>query len=165
MGGQGSGGHNRKTAEEHKLAGTYRASRHGLRAVNAQALPEPAGESPAPPAGLSPHAVAEWERFTAAYPRRFATDLQALVTLETLVRAADRHREAREIIDLDGVLLEGARGGRQAHPLLRAERAAAADMLRALHSLKLEPAPAAEGDPFAPLNELERIQRQAARRG
>ena len=63
-------------------------------------------------------------------------------------------------------MLTGASGAQQAHPLLRAEYVAAADMLGALKSLRLEQEPeAAEEDEFAEfegLNPLERIQRQAA---
>jgi len=33
MGGPGSGGHNKKSAEQHRLAGTFKPSRHGKRAA------------------------------------------------------------------------------------------------------------------------------------
>ncbi len=174
MGGQGSGGHNRKSAEEHRLAGTFRASRHGLRAVDARVRPEPEAVALVPPDGLSPAAIDMWRRFVTAFPSRFGDNLPALTVLETLVRAADRHREAREIIDRDGVLVEGSGGAQRAHPLLRAERTTALDMLKALQSLRLDAAAElatlteAEVDPFDEfegLSPLARIQRKAQRRG
>ena len=164
MGGPGSGGSNRKSTAQHRLEGTYRASRHGLRAVNAGARPAREDEALAPPEGLRPSALELWRRFVTAYPSRFAGDLPALVALEAFVRASDRHHQAREAIDRDGILLKGARGGRRPHPALRVEHVAASDMLRALQSLKLgreEPTPVAEDDPFDEfegLSVLEQIQ-------
>ena len=88
---------------------------------------------------------ARWNRFVAAYS--FAGNLPALAGLELYCHAYDRHRQAREAIDRDGLLLTNAR----AHPLLRLEHVAAMDMQRALRNLRLDELvkPAAEDDPFA----------------
>ena len=163
MGGPGSGGHNRKSVAEHQLTGTYRASRHdGLRAVAAQVRPDPEREAPSPPSGLSQAALEVWQRFVAAYPRRFAgSNLPELTTLEILVRAVERRDQARDLIDRDGILLEGVRGGQRVHPLVRVEHTAAAAVLKALQTLQLEAEESAPAE-----SPLERIQRGAAvRRG
>jgi len=89
---------------------------------------------PCPPEALSAAACEEWRRFVAAY--HLAGNLPALVGLEAYCRAFDRHRQAREVIDRDGIVLTGARGGQRAHPLLRVEHTAAMDMQRALRHVE-----------------------------
>ena len=77
----------------------------------------------------------------------------------------DRHEQARELIDRDGILLLGASGAQRVHPLLRIEHTAAMDVLRGLRLEEMEPLPA-ESDLCAEFIEspLERIQRQAWQR-
>lgn len=166
MGGPGSGGSNKKSAEQHRLEGTFRPGRHGPRLVRAQ----PAGDAPSPPDSVSAAGLKLWRDFVEAHPSRFADDLSALVTLEAIVRASDRRDQARALIARDGLVLEGARGGQRVHPMWRVEHTATMDMLKALRDLRLEaaeePAPE-EADPFdefAGLNPLQKIQRQAAAR-
>ena len=126
--------------------------------------PDPERAAPSPPAGLSQPALEVWQCFVAAYPRRFAgSDVAALIGLEALVRAGDRHRQAREVIDHDGLLLTEASGARQAHPLLRTEHIAATDALRALRALRLEVEPKPKTE--AALDPLERLQLAASARG
>ena len=161
MGGPGSGGHNRRSAAQHRITGTFRADRHGSQT---RAAPPRSGDvdPPQPPTGLSAPARQVWDRFVAAY--RFADNLPALAGLELYCRAFDRHQQAREVIDRDGIMLTTPRGGRRAHPLLRIEHTAAMDMQRVLRNLRLDELamPAAESDPFAEFdNPLERLQAQA----
>src|SRR5262245_31125036 len=68
MGGVGSGGHNRKSPDEHILAGTFREDRHGS-AVRALA-PAPAvapSPLPPPPADLSRQMRDEWNVYMSEY--------------------------------------------------------------------------------------------------
>lgn len=58
--GQRSGGHNAKSVAQHKLEGTFDASRH-----SGISNPEPPKGIPVPPRGLSGEAKAEWDRMIA----------------------------------------------------------------------------------------------------
>src|SRR2546423_15523177 len=53
-----SGGRNRKSAQQHRLEGSYRADRH---AAGGEA-PDPPKGRPTPPAGLAGVALEEWRR-------------------------------------------------------------------------------------------------------
>lgn len=53
-----SGGRNRKSHNEHELAGTLRADRHGAEDF----MPDPPKGRPTQPDGMTGHARAEWDR-------------------------------------------------------------------------------------------------------
>lgn len=61
MGGIGSGGHNRKSAPVHRLAGTFRADRHGQKVAGSKALDV---QMPNCPTWLGREAKREWRRIT-----------------------------------------------------------------------------------------------------
>lgn len=95
-------------------------------------LPEPPEWVPAP--------EAEWWR---AIVRDFELTDADLVTLEVAVGALVRWRQARELVDDQGLLVEGRYGLRQ-NPAVGIERDARLAALRALRELDLdgEPLPA-----------------------
>jgi P27 family predicted phage terminase small subunit len=156
MGGPGSGGHNRKNAAQHRVSGTFRPDRH----TPPTGVQPPAADDVETPQALSAPACEEWRPFVATY--HLSGNLTALVGLEAYCRAFDRHRQAREVIDRDGIVLTGARGGQRAHPLLRVEHTAAMDMQRALRNLRLDEmaTPPEDGAEFD--SPLAALQRKAA---
>lgn len=89
------------------------------------------------------------ERLSGQAGRRF---FDAIVTryagwspseLELLIRAGqatDRIEEAREQVQRDGIVVDGARGGQVRHPALAIERAALAELRALLKHLRLEEA-------------------------
>jgi P27 family predicted phage terminase small subunit len=113
MGGLGSGGHNRKSAAQHKLQGTYRKDRHtegGIMQVGPPDLtpPETLGEDGRDfIASVSP-ALTEAGLLDALSARPFM--LMATVYDEAM--------KLRQYIATDGRLLTGPRGKEYPHPLL-----------------------------------------------
>jgi P27 family predicted phage terminase small subunit len=139
-----SGGHNRKPVGVHLLAGTYRRDRHGPVALVADpARAVPPGGRPEPPPGLSVDSNSLWRRLLDEYEGWGPADFELLqVGLEAL----DRHRECRERIAVEGVLLKSPRGGLLPHPLLRVQRDAGASVAAIFKQLGLgASAPASQG--------------------
>lgn len=117
MGGPGSGGHNRKSAESHLIAGTYRPDRGHGKVAGTIGPPEPV---PAMPRGLSRPARATWRRLMAAYE---GWSTHEALLLELALRARDRAEECRQQIAEEGIVLAGKRGATRAHPLVKVQRA------------------------------------------
>lgn len=108
-----------------------------LRAVPYQRLPEP------------PAWLAEPERsFWLEVVRDYELGPDALALLELACNALTRWREAREVLDVEGMTLPG-RWGERLHPLVGVERDSRIAALRALRELDLEgmplPAPKQRG--------------------
>lgn len=111
-----------KSATEHRLRGTYRASRHAEASGAVVTAPNVASwrrpDPPESPRGLSARARRLWENLWRENDGWTAADL---TVLEESLRALDRADSYRRRIDRDGVMLTGPRGGQRAHPLLRIE--------------------------------------------
>jgi len=87
----------------------------------------------AAPAGLSTEAREWWRRITA----EFELDAGGLLVLGAALESFDRAAEARALIAVEGLTVEG-RYGPRAHPMVAVERDARAAMVRGLKSLGLE---------------------------
>jgi len=132
MGGPGSGGHNRRSTEEHLARATYRADRHGAKVVS---LPPSPAAPPSPPSGLRKASRDLWTRYVTAYdgwgPYEF-------MLLEQALRAGDRAADCRRRVARDGIVVTGKRGGgRRAHPLLKILRSEERFMLDVFRQLGL----------------------------
>jgi hypothetical protein len=127
MGGIGSGGHNKRSAQEHLLRGTFRKSRHGGKVVD---LSNPPSPPPAAPDGLSAASRALWDalldEFTGWAP-------QELTLLELALRARDLAEDCRAAIKASGLTAKG-----RPHPLLRAKRAEERFVADVFRQLRLE---------------------------
>jgi P27 family predicted phage terminase small subunit len=87
---------------------------------------------PRPPKHLRPGGAALWRDIC----RGFDLAEHDLHILAAACEAADRAREARERVDLDGAIVDG-RYGPRAHPAIAIERDSRLAMLRALRELGL----------------------------
>ena len=85
------------------------------------------------PADLGPHGAALWLRVTSEYD---ISDCGGAAMLEQAARATDRAENCRAAIDRDGEMIEHERGARE-HPLLKAEMAARAFVVRTIQRLGL----------------------------
>lgn len=99
---------------------------------------------PKPPAHLSREAKAWWRRIT----EEFTIDGGAELVLQATLEAFDRSRQARNVLEKDGLVIEDRFGQKKAHPAAAIERDAYATMLRGwrLLGLDIEP-PGAIGRP------------------
>lgn len=116
MGGRGSGGHNRLSAEAHVFAGTFRRDRHGVRGAS----PAPAEElAPADRrrtlAGLSPAArrlavrlldrLEGWTPASLAVLRSYVLSRERLDALEAIGQpSAELYKELRACLALGKAL-------------------------------------------------------------
>jgi P27 family predicted phage terminase small subunit len=144
-----SGGHNRKSAEIHMLQGTYRRDRHGQQGLRGDFEPfsnsgyPELRDRPGPQPGLSVDSDALRRRLLDEYEGWGPADF---ALLQVGLEALDRHRECRERIAAEGVLLKSPRGGLRPHPLLRVQRDAGASVAAIFKQLGLgAAAPASQG--------------------
>jgi hypothetical protein len=95
VGGKGSGGWRRKSAEEHRQNGTYRPGRHAVREVRPVPVVGPLGPAPS---GLAAEVAAEYEKLRVALgPRGVESDeptviiaAYAMVSMAKLLKRAGR---------------------------------------------------------------------------
>jgi P27 family predicted phage terminase small subunit len=107
--GQHSGGRNRKSAQAHELAGTYRRDRHG----DGESITAPAGV-PTPPVELEGEALAEWNRMVGRLQQTRTLSVVDDAALYQYVRlyaeiealSADQERIAETIAKLEGYIEE-----------------------------------------------------------
>jgi hypothetical protein len=96
-------------------------------------------EPPAIPRGLQEAGQRLWTSIQTQYR---IEDAGGLAVLQQCCEAADRAERCRRIIDVDGELLPAKDGGPgREHPLLKAEIAAKAFLVRALSRLHLDMEP------------------------
>ena len=117
MGGRGSGGHNRKPASLHLLAGTYRPDRHGRKVQPVAPEQVPID----PPAWVGEHGAAFWRQYRPICLRLGTLDALSQPLFECLCAAYHEFMALHLKIQADGPVLETARGPR-AHPLMSAQR-------------------------------------------
>jgi len=101
---------------------------------------------PTPPEWLQPPEREFWDSTV----RTYVIEGPGLVMLEVACSAMQRLREAREVLDRDGLTVEGRYAGMvRQHPLVAVERDARIQLLRALRELDVEgeplPAPKRRG--------------------
>ena len=106
----------------------------------------PADDIPPVPKGLSREAARWWRRLHSGYE---LADEGAQLLLETALQALDRMREARKVLDAEGLTVRDRFGQAKAHPLIVVERDSRAAMVAALKALNLsvEPLNDAPGRP------------------
>jgi P27 family predicted phage terminase small subunit len=100
----------------------------------------------APPAHLSPSARQWWETTVEAY----VLHEHHLRLLQLACEAWDRAQEARERLNREGLIVQGAEGGLKAHPAVGIERDARLAVARLVRELDLDtepPAPERAGPP------------------
>jgi P27 family predicted phage terminase small subunit len=88
-----------------------------------------------PPADLGEEERAIWKNVFSEFEIRSATAASVLLTA---LQAHQRCREARERIELDGMVVNGRDGQQKPHPLLSVERDARAQWLAAIKQLGIE---------------------------
>ena len=93
----------------------------------------PTGDGVATPKGLELHGRALWDRVTGEYD---LSDAGGVAMLTAACRALDRAERCRAIIDRDGEIVKTKAGPRE-HPLLKAELASRAFVVRTLARLGL----------------------------
>jgi phage terminase small subunit len=99
---------------------------------------------PEPPAWVQPPEREFWE----ATVRDYLIEGPALAMLEVACSAMQRLREARDVLDREGLVVPGRYDGMtRQHPLVTVERDARVQLLRALRELDLdgEPLPTPKG--------------------
>jgi phage terminase small subunit len=96
---------------------------------------EPFVKAPAPPEWVQPPEREFWD----ATVRDFVIEGPAVAMLEVACSAMQRLREARDILDREGLVIPGRyEGMTRQHPLVTVERDARVQLLRALRELDLE---------------------------
>jgi phage terminase small subunit len=103
-------------------------------------------EAPPAPAWLQAPELSFWQ----ATVRDYVIEGPGLAMLEVACGAMQRLREARDVLDREGLTVEGRYAGSvRQHPLVAVERDARTQLLRALRELDLEgeplPAPKRRG--------------------
>jgi phage terminase small subunit len=86
------------------------------------------------PAHLHPAEAVIWRAILAEWNCTGAS----LVVLELALAAAARAREAREILEADGLTIRGRDGQVMVHPMISAERAASRAFLAALKAMGIK---------------------------
>lgn len=166
MGGLGSGGHNRKTPRQKRLAGTYRRDRDGgtrtrrRRAIQAagpgQVVPFPvkAVNGLRPPMWLGREGVEHWYELAAKLLKLGLLDDQAENILAVACRAWEKWRRLDWRIDRDGGdVIIGYRGYPVKHPGCLARDRHLERYHRCLKDLGLTPADARRVGAEAPEDE------------
>jgi hypothetical protein len=125
VGGKGSGGWNRRSAEQHRVDGTFRPDRHARRATRVVPIGDPA---PPPPETLSAPARERWVQLVGEFA---GWDAGQLHLLELALLASDRATACRERIARDGLIVKG-----HVHPLMRLLRSEERFMLDTLRQLR-----------------------------
>ena len=96
---------------------------------------EPFVRVPEPPDWVQPPERAFWE----ATVRDYVIEGPALAMLEVACSAMQRLREARDVLDREGLVISGRyEGMTRQHPLVTVERDARVQLLRALRELDLD---------------------------
>jgi hypothetical protein len=129
--GQRSGGHNSKSREAHRLAGTFRPDRHG----NPPALGafgDAPVKVPRAPAGLSVESRRLWTRIHREYA---ITSCATLELLESALRSRDLAERARLVLESDGLTFTDKNGQPKAHPAAQIHRDARAAFVSTLRVL------------------------------
>lgn len=125
---------NHHTSEASKrLAGTFRPARA---VPPAERLTAP----PRAPAGMSKAAAAEWRRLAGVLVHNGVLSAGDLTALGLLAEALATAREMRAVVMAEGLLVQGDRGARKAHPAARLAVDARAEALRLLEAFGLTPA-------------------------
>lgn len=118
MGGNGSGGNNRKPVEQHKLEGTYRKDRHGKQ----QCSRRTATGGFTPPKWLSPEAKAHFEYLAPLLIKRGDLNELSLKPFELLCSAYGEIVQYQRILEKEGSLIHTPNGKVIMHPIWRAYR-------------------------------------------
>ena len=95
-----------------------------------------ATKHPSPPPGLSPEARIWWATLQDEYQ---VHDAGGLAVLAAAAEAFDRARQARLLIEAEGMTTVDRFGQARAHPAVAVERDARDQMLKALSSTKSRP--------------------------
>lgn len=114
------GGRHPKPLVEHVREGTHRKDRHG----DAQGIRPADGKRPKMPQGLSASMKTAWNTLLDDLEASALLDSADAPLYEAFAVAHGRAREARRLITKHGMLLDGAKGGVVANPMLRVEREA-----------------------------------------
>jgi hypothetical protein len=136
MGGPGSGGANRISAEQHKLRGTYRRGRHAPRSQPAAAAFDPVPEAPT---DLAEPGLNLW----AELHTRYVFGPGELRLVVEACRVEDRLARLAAIVASEGVMYERDKDGMVAHPALREARLQQATLASLLRQLRAPDAVAA----------------------
>ncbi len=88
---------------------------------------------PTPPAYLTPASQSLWRSITG----RYQLQDEHLAQLRLALQALDRADESRETLDREGLVVTGARGVPQRHPLVDVEAQSRSAALRAFRQLGL----------------------------
>jgi P27 family predicted phage terminase small subunit len=163
MGGPGSG-RKRQPFAVHKLKGSYRKDRHGVK------VPEPEVAMPTPPKQVKGLALAEWDRLVPLLAQLKSISLLDRAALAAYCIEYGLYMKAISQLQLGRTLLgRTSKGTKSPHPLLRVANRALGNMLRIASEFGLTPsaraklqidASAGEKDPLADL-----LRRQIERRG
>ena len=94
-------------------------------------------QTPPAPAHLSPEAAAWWSAIVASY----FLEAHHLKTLQIAAEAWDRSRQARAVLDLEGLTTIDVKGVARPHPCISVERDCAVRFLRSVRELNLDTAP------------------------
>jgi P27 family predicted phage terminase small subunit len=95
---------------------------------------QPADDPPPPPAHLGEREQAIWNAVAADWKGTAAS----FIVLTTALEAHQRAREARQIIDDEGMVVTGRDGQSKAHPLCSVERDARAAFQRTIKQLGIK---------------------------
>jgi len=129
--GQQSGGKNRKSGRELRLAGQFRPDRHADRTAPAPVADTKAG-APAPPTGLTAASRRVWLRLCEEY---LLTSAPQLELLESALRSRDVAERAREALERDGLTFTDKHGQPRAHPAAAIHRDARAAFVTTMRVL------------------------------
>ena len=89
-----------------------------------------------PPPHLGAHGAAFWRSIVLAYE---INNEAQLAHLDVAAGALDRLEQCREIIKLEGLVIDDRRVGKIAHPLLKTENGCRAAFQSAMRALRLQP--------------------------
>jgi len=129
-----SGGHNRKSIEEHKFRGTYRPDRHGPDRPVPSSSPRP-GKPPRTPRELGPAGRKLWKLIVTTYEVN-DVNAEAMSHLLSACRAEDDIQRFRAKVTEDGDLCKTDPA--KPHPLLAAIRGSEAVRRASLKALNLK---------------------------
>ena len=126
MGGKGSGGHNRKSIEQHIAEGTYRRDRHGESYQGhsaAKLADDPVSNLGIKPSSWLPERAKELFNDLAPQLIKLGTlDFLSLRLFEALCVTWSQIRDIDKIIEKEGTVIEDAKGRRKPHLLLSEQK-------------------------------------------
>jgi len=95
-----------------------------------------AGKTPNAPRHLSPANRRVWREIVSDYG--LATEPHAMLVLTRTLEADDRCKQARDILNREGLTVIGAEGGVKTHPCVAVERDSRIAVLRGFRELSLD---------------------------